>query len=429
VGAFDLIFIQNWALSSSFNDSDSDSNFHFLNDFKRNIDKHRKNRFTIFLFDENGKPIKDKRVEVKQRKHEFCFGGALFTPLFEKGNYPYEKKQILIRADEMFNLVVDGNGFKWKNIERYEGKISYGFRRHKRVTSWAESHNKRLRYHCLFWSDPKHNPDWLKHLSNAKFKSALFNRIRYTKENIGARLESMDVINEMLYFRYYRDRLGDDIIKIIFEEVKNVFPNTRLYLNEWPPQNGQGFSSFNNYVTLIRKFKEQDIPFDGIGLQAHFNAAALKSLNITIPECITQMNVAINNIAKFAGLPVLITEFDIIAKDEKFRADFLEAFYTMAFSNKNVEGIIAWEWFDLGKPNALVTRDGFLTQAGRRYYDLVLDQWWTDTALVSDFEGKIVIDAFYGEYKLILNRNEKGYPKTVVLGKKTPGSIFLFFNN
>ena len=47
--------------------------------------------------------------------------------------------------------------------------------------------------------------------------------------------------------------------------------------------------------------------------------------------------------------------------NETIRADFLEAFYTMAFSNKNVEGIITWEWYNESSKKALVKNDGSLT--------------------------------------------------------------------
>jgi GH35 family endo-1,4-beta-xylanase len=384
--------------------------------FDTRINAVRKDTFKILLFDKNGEPVNNAEVIIKPKKHAFIFGGAITTPLVEKGKYKKEKERILQRADEMFNMVVDGNGFKWKNIEPKRGKIEYGFYRHNLITQWANEHNKDLRHHCLFWSNPKHNPGWLQQLSRDEAQKAIFNRIRYTKERTGDNIKSLDLINEMLYFRFYRDMLGDEIIKKIFEEGKKAFP---------PLQSGKAYLGFQHYIQLILKLKRHQVPFGGIGLQAHFDEEGFKAANIKFSEFILKMNDHITDISKAAEQPVLITEYDMKTKDENLRADFLEAFYLMAFSNRKVEGVVAWEWFDEKRRRALVKRDGSLTEAGKRYYDLVFGKWWTKTSGNTDANGMIKVNAYFGDYEITINKNNVKRSFNLTLRKKTPRTVTL----
>jgi GH35 family endo-1,4-beta-xylanase len=397
-----------------------------LSKFNEKIKRLRKGNFTLSFLDKNGNPIRNAGIAVQQKKHEFRFGGALFTPLFDKSKYKKEKQRILQRADEMFNVVVDGNGFKWKNIEKNRGEIEYGFKRHLLITEWAKTHNKDIRHHCLFWSNPKSLPVWVSGLSNTEFRKAVFDRIKYTRENTGENIRSLDVMNEMLYFRYYRGRLGESITKDIFDAAKMAFPDCKLYLNEFPPQRGKDLSCFQNYIELIKDLKKRRLPFEGIGLQAHFSSEELKQADIDPLYLVIQMDKILDDISVAAGLPILITEYDMKTKDENTRADFLEMFYTMAFSNPNVEGIIAWEWFDEKSSKALVKRDGSLTKAGRRYYHLLFSKWWTKTSYITDNNGRICTNAFFGDYEISINYGGKISIHKIKLRRESPKAITLF---
>jgi GH35 family endo-1,4-beta-xylanase len=421
----DLLFVQQIIHAAAH------PNFIFSKDIKAKFNKKinavRKATFTIKFLDKNGNPVTHAGIDIQQKKHEFIFGGTISTPLFDKRKHKKKKEKILKRADEMFNMVVDANGFKWKKIEPKRGKTKYGFYMHNLSTQWAKEHNKEVRHHCLFWSNPKNNPAWLARISKTEVQKAIDNRIRYTKQRMGKDIKSLDVINEMLYFKFYRDVLGQGIIKSIFEKSKKAFPDARLYLNENPLQSGKAYLGFQHYKQLIILLKQHRIPFNGIGLQAHFDEQGFRTAKINPTEFILKWNDLIVDISETAGLPVLITEYDMKTNDENLRANFLEAFYLMAFSNKNVEGIVAWEWFDEKSKRALVRRDGSLTKAGRRYYDLVYGKWWTKTSTTTDENGIIKIDVYYGDYEITIEKNKvkqsfplvlrKEYPRTVTLKK------------
>ena len=294
-----------------------------LYQYENSINEIRKGSFLIKFINIKNIAFSNIEVRLDQKNSEFQFGGALFTPLFELNTYKKEKEQILQRSIEMFDTVVDGNGFKWPRIEKKQNDIDYGIARHKMSTKWAMAHEKRIRHHTLFWSNPKHLPDWAKSLTDKQFRQAVFNRIKYTKERLGNDISSLDVINEMLYFRAFRDRLGDSIIKQIFDETRKAFPKSRLYINEWPAQpqgaklciQNKNLSCFDDYINLIEELKEKEIPFDGIGLQGHFDADGIKSSGINIETIIEKFSDVIDNISKSANFPVLITEYDMKTKE------------------------------------------------------------------------------------------------------------------
>lgn len=391
------------------------------------ISKARKGHFVLEIKSPTGEPIKNAVVSVRQTRHEFKFGGALFTPVFDFSQKEREKKKVLQIADKWFNIIVDGNGFKWKNIERSPGKIEYGFFRHNQVIKWAKEHNKDIRHHTLFWSNPLKNPKWVRDLRGNDLKKAIFNRIEYTKKMAGPDIQYLDVVNEMLYYGFFRDHAGQDIIPEIFAECRKAFPKARLYLNEFPPQKGNDFSVFDNYVNLINEMKKKDAPFDGIGLQAHYDVHEIARLGFGLDEFMAKMDNAIDKLAKSADMPVFITEYDAVSKNERLRAEFLKAFYTMAFANKNVEGIIFWEWIDTGKHRALVNQDGSKTLAGKQYEALVLGKWQTNKRLVTGSDGKAKVHAFFGDYEITLEKHGHQQVVNATLGKDTPQNVLIVF--
>jgi hypothetical protein len=67
------------------------------------------------------------------------------------------------------------------------------------------------------------------------------------------------------------------------------------------------------------------------------------------------------------------------------------------------------------RPNAaLWKKDWSITPLGQAYRDLVFDKWWTRTSAKADKKGLLKIKAFYGDYIITSN----GQEKKVTLHKK-----------
>jgi hypothetical protein len=94
-----------------------------------------------------------------------------------------------------------------------------------------------------------------------------------------------------------------------------------------------------------------------------------------------------------------ITELDVCGSEEG-QADKLELIMRTAFSHPSMTGIFLWgfwdgkQWRDCG----LWAQDWSPKKAAQRYRSLVFDEWWTDTLVVADETGTVIVPAFYGEY-------------------------------
>ena len=67
------------------------------------IEKHRKGNITIHIKDKSGAPVKNARISLVQKKHEFKFGANLFMldemESAEK-NEKYKKAAAILRGED-----------------------------------------------------------------------------------------------------------------------------------------------------------------------------------------------------------------------------------------------------------------------------------------------------------------------------------------
>lgn len=371
----------------------------FTQKYQKQIDSLRCKTFSLVVTTSEGVPVKNTKIRIIQKRHVFKFGAALSPVLFEFSTMRKAKLKVLSHATKMFNTVVDGSGFKWNTIEKKRGNIADGVENHKRFLDWALQNNFTIRHHCLFWANPDNNPPWVHTLDSASLKKAIDQRIIMVKRYFGQYITELDVINEMMYYDFYSTRAGEQIVKYIFQTTQKAFPQCVLYLNDNPFLKEKSFNAFNNYANHIQACKKKNIPFGGIGLQAHYDLNYVVSKAKIDPlYFIQKIDEGISLLSKAAGLPILISEYDCAVKDEKIRADFLEAFYSMAFAHPDVEGIIFWGWLPENKYTELVTINGDLNDTGKRYIKLFSEKWHTDTIVTTDTTARAQFHGYYGSY-------------------------------
>lgn len=380
------------------------------NQSSKNENKLRKDNFTLLFLDAKGNPINGK-IKVIEKNSEFQFGGALNPKLFSNNKL---SAKCLSQANNLFNGAIDESMFIWEKTEKEKGKID--FSAHKKTTEWAKKNNKKIRHHTLFWENPEHNPKWVLNLNNSNLERAISDRINYTAKELGDDISSLAVVNEMIAFKFYRERLGSGIIKNIYSSTKKALPNAKLYINEAPVhlcrlsqdcKNIKNKDSYLNFIlTGFSRFLDElrNVNYDGIGLQAHLKDTKISksSFSFENKDSITLYEQLINKITSITGKKVLISEFDFETKDEDTRAQFVKNFYTMAFNNKNVEGILYWGWLD--KNLSLVNSSNCeLTKAGKVYNDLINKQWKTNLDNLLLKNGEASFSAYYGDYEIILD--------------------------
>ena len=102
-------------------------------------------------------------------------------------------------------------------------------------------------------------------------------------------------------------------------------------------------------------------------------------------------------------------------KIEKYQADYLKDFYTLAFSHSNVGSIIYWSGSDLYEWRG--TAAGLLDikqNPKPAYYvlkKLIQKDWHTSVTKTTNKHGKYSFFGFYGEYigKIFLNGKEQTF--------------------
>lgn len=130
------------------------------------------------------------------------------------------------------------------------------------------------------------------------------------------------------------------------------------------------------------------------------------------------------------GLPIKITEFDVIAPTEAEKARILTDVYRVAFAHPAVDGILMWGFWEgahWAPKAALFKKDWEPLPIAKAYLDLVYNQWWTKLDGFTNKVGELPVGAFFGEYILSIDTGNKVSSLCFTLspGEKTPKEIVI----
>ncbi|OKH55179.1 1,4-beta-xylanase [Calothrix sp. HK-06] len=360
-----------------------------------NIRALRTGELKVNVVDAQNNPIVGATVKLEQVRHNFEFGTVLNTEIFTNKFSQQDKDRYLAIAKQYFNASVHENALKWYSTEPQRGRVSYAPA--DTILNWSLSTKLKMRGHTLFWEDEKYNQPWLKSLGRDELKRAVIGRAQEVCSRYRGRIDEFDVLNEMLHGNFFRSRLGNGIVKEMFDTCKRANPNAVLYVNDFNILNGR---ELDKYVQLIHSLLKQGVPIGGIGAQGHIRD------KIT-PERIQK---SLDTLAQFK-LPIKITEFDAVSDTEEDKAQILRNVYQVAFAHPAVQGILMWGFWESThwKPKAaLYNRNWQPLLAAQAYIDLVYDKWWTRVNTVTNDFGRVCIRGFFGDYRLLVSvRNQK----------------------
>ncbi|MGX1476853.1 UNVERIFIED_CONTAM: endo-1,4-beta-xylanase [Streptomyces canus] len=205
-------------------------------------------------------------------------------------------------AGAQFNSLTPGNAMKWGSVEPTRG--SYNWAEADQIVNFAEAHGQQVRGHTLVWHSQ--NPSWL---TNGTWTAAQLGRLMndHIATEVGrykGRLAAWDVVNEPFNedgtYRQtlWYNGLGTGYIAQSLTAARAADPAAKLYINDY---NVEGVNAKSTALyNLVKSLKEQGVPIDGVGLQAHLIVGQ-------VPSTLQQ------NIQRFAdlGVDVAITELDI----------------------------------------------------------------------------------------------------------------------
>ncbi|MCX5257981.1 endo-1,4-beta-xylanase [Streptomyces canus] len=205
-------------------------------------------------------------------------------------------------AGAQFNSLTPGNAMKWGSVEPTRG--SYDWAEADQIVNFAEAHGQQVRGHTLVWHSQ--NPNWLTNgtWTAAQLSQLLNDHIALEVGRYKGRLAAWDVVNEPFNedgtYRQtlWYNGLGTGYIAQALTAARAADPAAKLYINDY---NVEGVNAKSTALyNLVKSLKEQGVPIDGVGLQAHLIVGQ-------VPSTLQQ------NIQRFAdlGVDVAITELDI----------------------------------------------------------------------------------------------------------------------
>ncbi|PVD26634.1 hypothetical protein C0Q70_14312 [Pomacea canaliculata] len=351
----------------------------------------------------------DVQIHVLQTRKSFPFGTGTSTLYLDP-----TKKAYSDFLNRHFNWVWPGNELKWYATEPQQGSKNY--EPALNMIRELQKHGIQMRGHCLLWSDGNYVQSWVKALSKDDLLAAVYHHVYETLNITKGLIHMWDVNNEILHGHWYQDTLRDPDFNIkLYRDVHNYDPSLRLFFNEY---NVVGWGDTTDaYLEQALKFKAADVGLSALGAQGRFPQEQEPD-----PDVIKQR---LDTLAK-SGLPIWITEMDVIARDENKRADYFEKALRAMYGHPAVEGILIDNFWDSKSPSeashGLVAGDNLeMTAAGRRVLDLLEKEWMTDeTRTLSESGQQFTVRGFHGDYEVHVvykGHDLQQLKKTFTLGK------------
>ncbi|MCL6590516.1 MAG: endo-1,4-beta-xylanase [Firmicutes bacterium] len=373
----------------------------WLNDANARIEQIRKRDAQIMVTNTSGQPMPGVSVQVKQTKNDFMFGCCL-------ARAPMSNTQYLDFFKKYFEWAVCENEMKWYSNEPSQGNINYTDADY--MYDWCVANGIKMRGHCIFWEVEQYVPSWVRNLTGSALQSAVDGRLNSVVPHFKGKVPEWDINNEMLHGNFFRSRLGDSIVKYMFERTKALDPACVCYVNDY---NVIEYAETDAYVAQIQSYLDQGAPIGGIGCQGHYSSG------VNVDPVVLKGR--LDTLAQF-NLPILITEFDSTNSDVNIRADNLEKLYRVAFSHPAVVGIYMWGFWAgshwRGADAAIVNQDFTVNAAGKKY-EALRAEWRTNTSGATNSSGVYSFRGFHGVYDVVLTSGGISVTKTIEL---KPGS-------
>lgn len=212
-----------------------------------------------------------------------------------------------------FNMLEPEDALKWE-VLRPDAR-SFDFHQADQLVDFAVQHNMKIRGHTLVWH--QQNPAWLLsgNFSTSQLSKLLETHIKTVVGRYRGKIFAWDVANEafdegnrsgQLRSTIWYDQpgigyagQGSAYLAQCFHWAREADPAALLFYNEAEAEEINKKS--DAIYAMVRDFKRQRVPMDGIGLQMHIGSTLPNIASISA------------NIARFTalGLQVHITELDV----------------------------------------------------------------------------------------------------------------------
>ena len=398
------------------------------------IDQYRKGEIRICVKDKSGAPVKDARISLTQKSHEFKFGANLF--MLDEMETEEKNKAYRKAFSETFNMAT--LPFYWNATEperghfRYEKNSTPMYRRPPidLCMEFCEQNGIEPREHALAYVSLF--PKWLNDLSVSEIKAELERRYKEISERYGEKIPTIEVTNELIWDSKYVAVPSiyeqDDYPDFCFALAKKYFPKNHLTINEAPFVWEENARTTDHYYSYTEAAMHRGARIDAIGMQYHLFIAKdaiekhARSKQLSPEWLYRHMDLY----ARF-GKPLQVTEITIPAysndpENEAVQAELLTWLYSIWFSHPAMEQIVYWNLVDgyayVSDPARIKDSQGDMTIGENVYYgglfrfdmtpkpaflalkDLIEKKWHTEETLCTGADGCISLRGFFGEYEV-----------------------------
>ena len=382
-----------------------------------------------------GNALSGCNIGIKQTEHAFLFGcgGFDFIKYVMEGEDEY--KQLTDSWLDVFNYAT--LPFYWGNYETEEGKPEK--EKLLKTAQYLKDKGVKVKGHPLCWHTAC--ADWLMKYDNAVIMEKQLERIDREVTGFKGVIDIWDVINEVVIMPIFdkydnaitrickeKGRVG--LVKEVFDKAHECNPEATLLIND--------FNTSINYEILIDGCLNAGVPISAIGIQSHQHQGYWGR---------EKLEEVLDRYSHF-GLPIHFTENTLISGEimpghivdlndwqvdewpstpegEARQAKEVEEMYRILFAHPLVEAITTWDFRDgawLNAPSGFVRKDNSKKPSYEMLKKLIKEEWHTDTTVKTDADGYAEIDAFKGDYRIVLNDTETeaefvdDNEQTVVLG-------------
>lgn len=188
---------------------------------------------------------------------------------------------------------------------------TYDFAAADALVDWAREQGLRVRGHTLVWHQQV--PPWLSDgdWTPAELERMLTEYVRTVVGHFRGRIDTWDVVNEPFTdagrLRTSRDApwlgvLGPRYVALALRAARAADPRAKLFVNEIGAETGG--PKLDALVRMVADLKRAGVPIDGVGLEAHLDAAD--------PPSRARLEQTMRRLAA-AGVAVEVTELDVAA--------------------------------------------------------------------------------------------------------------------
>jgi endo-1,4-beta-xylanase len=384
-----------------------------------NIEKYRKGDVSVQFRSREGKMIRNARVGIHQKTHDFMFGCIIFDLIH--GENSYKEELFKERFKNLFNLAVFP--FYWPGYESKQG-FTHGEDMLKTI-EWCKANGITTKGHPLVWATESGTPEWLTEYSVKETEELLKTRVLNITAGFRDMIELFDVVNEPIHVKTWKHKMQTfndkndwgvaDTLSLIADYVEQALkwahqgnPRATLLINEYETLANKDARKL--YDDLLAELKKRNAPLAGLGIQAHEPRQEWFS-----PEEVWK---TFDLYSRF-GYPIHITEFHPQSSGvpitggwrtgnwtPQTQAEFTEQFVTLCFGHPAVASI---NWWGLSDRNIWLPGGGLVDEEYQPkpvyiMLDKLINQTWrTNATMQTDSQGNLSFRGFYGEYEIILN--------------------------